>query len=448
MRAAGLAIVIALALSAAASAEVVAPGVRDGMLAVAPNGTPLVAYLRGSSLQIATRVAPGRWRTTRAQAVAAGSTLVGFAAGPAGPVALVRDGDERMLALIRRRAGSWRATQLVARAPAGTTLGWPGLTLDRRGLPLVSYTRWQRSTHRSALVLARLDVRGRLRSEQITSEGFPKSHVAPPAAPVLVAGRVHVIETYGFEGSVGTIDWTRRKRTWEGQFIDAGIGDFPVGPLFAAAGRRGTVYAAWSHALLGISALPVSLAVRGRSINSDVLLERAVTTGLAITSAGPEVAANEWVSADELGLAGDGTAWAGELVGHGRTIELDGWLADVAAARSGGRDLLLARPGGGLAWFRSPRPPLVRVSIAATAGSGSAVVVSGRVRGAARGGKVTVYRERLGPSRQAVGTATLAADGSFSLVDHPPLRPLLYRAVYIAPSTGIPYGALLRDPVR
>jgi hypothetical protein len=47
-----------------------------------------------------------------------------------------------------------------------------------------------------------------------------------------------------------------------------------------------------------------------------------------------------------------------------------------------------------------------------------------------------------------VGTATLTGDGSFSLVDHPPLRPLLYRAVYIAPSTGIPYGALLREPVR
>src|ERR671937_2697137 len=105
MRAAGLAIVIALALSAAASAEVVAPGVRDGMLAVAPNGTPLVAYLRGSSLQIATRVAPGRWRTTRAQAVAAGSTLVGFAAGPAGAGAPVRGRDQRVLGLLPPPAG-------------------------------------------------------------------------------------------------------------------------------------------------------------------------------------------------------------------------------------------------------------------------------------------------------------------------------------------------------
>src|SRR5205823_7276712 len=127
--------------------------------------------------------------------------------------------------------------------------------------------------------------------------------------------------------------------------------------------------------------------------------------------------------------------------------ELDGWLADLAAAPHGARDLLLSRPGGGLSWFRSPRPPVVRVSVGAAAGAGGAVVVNGRVRGAGRG-KVTVYRERLASSRQMVGTATLARDGSFSLVDHPPLRPLLYRAVYTAPSTGIPYAALLRDPVR
>jgi hypothetical protein len=193
--------------------------------------------------------------------------------------------------------------------------------------------------------------------------------------------------------------------------------------------------------------MPVALATRGRSISSDFLLDRGVTTGLAATAAGPEVTANEWIDAGELGIPGDGTAWAGELAGHGRTIELDGWLADLAAVPGGARDLLLSRPGGGLSWFRSPRPPVIRVSVSAAAGAGGAVVVSGRVRGAGRG-KVAVYRERLGASRQVVGTATLAGDGSFSLVDHPPVRPLIYRAVYTAPSTGIPYAALLREPVR
>jgi hypothetical protein len=447
MKRAGLAIFLALALATGASAEVVAPGIQDGMLAVTPNGTPLVAYVRGTSLMMAVRKSPGRWHAIRVRKVAIGSTIVAFAAGAAGPVAVVRGADERTLVLVRRPAQVWGAIPLVGSLPAATAIGWPGLTLDRRGLPVVSYTRWHRPSHRSALILARVDARGRVRSEHVTSEGFPKSHVAPPAAPVLVGGRVHVIETYGFDGAVGTIDWSRSKHTWEGQFLDAGVGDFPVGPLFAAVSPRGAVYAAWSQALLGTGEMPVALATRGRSISSDFILDRGVTTGLAATAAGPEVAANEWIDADELGVPGDGTAWAGELAGHGRTIELDGWLADVATAPRGARDLLLSRPGGGLSWFRSPRPPMIRVSLGAAAGSGGAVVVSGRVRGAGRG-KVAVFRERLGSSRQMVGAATLAADGSFSLVDHPPLRPLLYRAVYTAPSTGIPYAALLRDPVR
>src|SRR5919201_688841 len=256
MKSVGLTVIIALSLAGGASAEVVARGVHDGMVAVAPGGTPLVAYMRGTSLDRATR-AGGRWHTARVCRVAPGSTLVAFAAGAAGAFALVRDTDERTLLLLQRRAGAWRGTQLVGRLPVGTTIGWPGLTLDRRGLPVVAYTRWRRSTHRSALILARVDS-GRVRTERITAEGFPKSHVAPPAAPVVVRGRVHVIETYGFDGAVGTIDWTRQKRTWEGQFIDAGIGDFPVGPMFAATGRHGTVYAAWSQVLFAISGMPVS----------------------------------------------------------------------------------------------------------------------------------------------------------------------------------------------
>lgn len=446
MRSAGLAVFVALALAAGASGEVVAPRIQDGMLAVMPNGTPLVAYVRGTSLLVATRASRGHWRTTRARRIAAGSSLVAFAAGAAGPVALIEGAGERTLVLVRRSSRGWSAIPLVGRLPAGVGLGWPGLVLDRRGLPAVAYTRWQRPTHRSALLLARVDARGRVHSEHVTAEGFPKSHVAPPAAPVLVRGRMHVIESYGFEGAVGTIDWSRTKGTWEGQFIDAGVGDFPVGPLLAAVGPRGTVYAAWSQALLGTGEMPVALAVRGRAISSDFILDRAVTTGLAATAAGPEVTANEWIAAGELGLPGNATAWAGELAGHGRTVELDGWIADLAAAPTGARDLLLARPGG-LSWFRSARPPVIRMSIGAASGAGGAVVVSGRVHGATRG-KVTVYRERPGVARQVVGAAALAADGSFSLVDRPPLRPLLYRAVYTAAATGIPYAALLREPVR
>jgi hypothetical protein len=443
MRSVGLAIFVALALAAGASAEVVAPGVQDGMLAVGPSGTPFVGYVRGSSLMVASRASSGRWHTDRARSIAPGSTLVDLAAGVKGPVALVQGANDRTLVLVRRSSRGWRATRLARQLPPGLSLGWPGLVLDRRGLPAVAYTRWNPLTRRSGLMLVHLDPRGRVRSEHVTALGFPQSDVAPPARPVIVGGKMHVIETYGYGGLVGTIDWYRRNHTWEGLFLDAVRAEFPVGPLFAAVGPRGTLYAAWSESLIGD--LPVSLAVRGREVRADFILDRALTTGLAATPAGPEVAANEWVASEELGLPGEAQVWAGQLVGHRRTIGLDGWIAGLSAGPGGSRELLLGRAGG-LSWFRSPRPPTIQVSIAAAENADGSVALSGRVRGAARG-RVTVYRERPGAARQAVGTAALGADGSFSLADRPPLRPLLYRAVYTAPATGIPYAALLREPV-
>jgi hypothetical protein len=64
-----------------------------------------------------------------------------------------------------------------------------------------------------------------------------------------------------------------------------------------------------------------------------------------------------------------------------------------------------------------------------------------------RSGKVRLYRER--PSEKRVPVATLElSGGAYSFVDDaPPVRPTLYRAVYTDPRTGIPYAALLRDPV-
>src|SRR4029453_10916389 len=240
------------------------------------------------------------------------------------------------------------------------------------GLPVVAYTRWRQSTHDSVLVLARVDRQNRVTVRNVTSGGFPKSFVAPPAAPLLVGGRVHVVESYGLDGAVGAIEGNPRKHAWAGQYIDGGIGDYPVGPLFAAAGAGGTVYAAWTEAMLGTGDLPGTLAVPGRSIQSNFVLNRALTTSLALTRAGPEVAANEWIRSDEMGLSGNGVSWAGSVVGHGRRIELDGWLADLAAAPRGARDLLLAGPAG-LSWFRSARPPQGGGSLDSTAtGAGSA----------------------------------------------------------------------------
>ena len=441
MRSAGLVFAAALALAGGASAQVVAPNVQDGELAVAPDGTPFVAYLRGSTLRIASRAANGRWQTRQAGPVATGGSLVAFAAGESGPMAVLLGPDERSLVLVQGR----RRMQLATALPAGVTLGWPGLALNARGLPVIAYTRWRHATHESTLVLARVDRRGRLSRQNVTSGGFPKSFVAPPAAPVFVGGRVHVIESYGLDGAVGTIEWHPHGHGWAGQYVDAGNGDYPVGPLLAATGPHGTVYAAWTQVLLGPRALPVTLAVHGRSIQSDFVLDRALTTGLAATAAGPEVAADEWVAAGEMGLPGSAVAWAGTIFGHGRTVEVDGWLADLAAAPRGARDLLLAGPAG-LSWFRAPKPPQVRLSLDASATGTGAVLVSGRVRGGA-GGSVTVYRERPGSPRESAGSVRLTADGSFSLVDRPQARPLLYRVVYVDAATGIPYAALLREPV-
>jgi len=152
------------------------------------------------------------------------------------------------------------------------------------------------------------------------------------------------------------------------------------------------------------------------------------------------VAANEWVGADELGLQGNGSIWAGTVISRRSEVQLDGWIGGLAVAPKGGRDLLLER-GGDLDWFRSPRKLSTRVSIAAVPGE-SSVFVDGRVEGASNR-KVTIYRERPGTPRELVGTAQLS-DGSFSFVDRTTSRPLLYRAVYTEVGTAIPFAALSR----
>jgi hypothetical protein len=436
----------ALFLTEGASGEVVARGVQDGMLATTRAGRPVVAYVRGTSLAVAARTGAHRWRTTRAAAVPRGSTVVALGSGAAGTVALVQNADDRRLVLVRQAGPGWAVTELAGGLPAGTTLGPPGLALDPHGLAAVAYTRWRVDTHKSSLVLLRFDRSGRVRAQQITSQGFPKSHVAPPAAPVFTRGALHVIESYGYDGAVGTIEWgPKRRRGWSGQFLDSGIGDFPVGPLLTAIGPAGTVYAAWTEALLGTGEYPVLLAANGRTIESDVLLDRALTTGLIAPASGVVVAANEWVTAAALGLENGGVTWAGTVASRGRKTELDGWLAGLASRRGGSRDLLLAGPGG-LSWFNAPATPVVRVRLAATGNDDGSVSLSGRVQGYA-GGRVAIYRERPGSARAVAGAVTPARDGSFAFTDRRPLRPLLYRAVWVQPKSGVPYAALLRTPV-
>src|SRR5438067_853401 len=307
VRAAPRAFWLALIAAASAPAEIVAHGVRDGMLSLGPGGAPYVAYVKGQSLLIAERSARGRWSVAKADAVSKGTQLMAFEVGATGPVALTLSADDRRLVLVRRQLVGWQRIRIEGRLPARTLLGWPGLALDRRGHPFIGYTRWRFPSYNTRLTLATVNAAGRVRKEQITAEGFPKSYAPPPAKPVLIGGHVHVIESYGFRGVVGTLEWLRRKHTWIGNGLDAGIGDFPIGAVF----------------------------------------------------------------------------------------------------------------GG--------------------------VASTGEVAGAIRG-RVAVYRERPGEARALVARATLSG-GAFSLVDHPATRPLVYRAVYTDPATGIPYAALLRDPV-
>jgi hypothetical protein len=344
--------------------------------------------------------------------------------------------------LLRRGLLGWQTIRVVGHLPAGTTLGWPGLALDRRGSPVVAYVRWTPSTFASGLVLARVNDRGRVRAQRITVGGFPPAYLPPAAEPLLVGSRVHVVESFGWRGSVGTYEWYPQRKTWVGLGLDVSRGDWPLGPVLAARARNGLVYAAWTESMLGFGFVPVTLAVHrvgSIEVHSEFVLDRGLTTALALPPSGPEIAANEWVDDFDLGLEGDRDVWAGVVRGADR-VELGGWIAGLAAPQAGGRDVLLALPQG-LSWFHSRRPLKTHVTIDASGGP-SGVTVSGTVDGISSG-SVRIYRELPGSPPEPLGTAQLR-EGWYAFVDRSPVEPLVYRAVYTDPQSGIPYAALLR----
>src|SRR5512142_1108900 len=156
LRSAALVAAIALVAAGGASAETVARGTSFGQLAVDAKGTPFVAYVFGSTLVVASRTAPNRWVRTDAASVPTGSSVMAFAIGAQGPVLLVGSADSRKIFLVRRRSVGWQ-TVVVASVAARYRLGWPGLALDSRGLPVVSYSRWDGPTLKSRLLLDRID---------------------------------------------------------------------------------------------------------------------------------------------------------------------------------------------------------------------------------------------------------------------------------------------------
>ena len=443
LRSAALVVAIALVTAGGASAETVARGTGFGILALDAHGTPSVAYVHGRALVVATRTKPNQWARAEAASVPTGSSVMAFTIGPHGPVVLAGSADSRRIYLVRRRSIGWQ-TVVIASVTPKYRLGWPGLVLDRHGLPVVSYTRWDVPTLKSRLLLDRIDAKGRVQTRRITLEGFPKSYIPPPSTPVLFGDKAHVIESYGYKGVVGTIEWYPDRKTWTGLGLDAGLGDWPLGPVLAGV-RHGVLHAAWTESLLtmDLTAAPVALASRRHFASTSYVLDRALATALALPATGPEVAANQWVGSSDLGLEGDEDVWAGTVIRGATHIEVDGWIAGLAAAPKGGRDLLL---GGvdGLRWFRVPHALTTSVSIQAS-DDRTTVSLSGRVHGATTG-SVTIYRERPGEARTAVGRAALSG-GAFAFTDVPPARPLTYRAVYTDPQTGVPYAALLRNPI-
>ena len=301
LRSAALVAAIALVAAGGASAETVARGSGFGLLALDARGTPSVAYVHGDALVVATRTKANQWARAEAASVPTGSSVMAFSIGAQGPVLLVGSADERKIFLVRRRSVGWQ-TVLVAGVAARYRLGWPGLALDPKGLPVVSYTRWDGPTLKSRLLLDRIDQKGRIQTHRITLEGFPKSYIPPPATPVLFGDKAHVIESYGYKGVVGTIEWYPDKKTWTGLGLDAGLGDWPLGPVLAGV-RHGVLHAAWTESLLtmDLTAAPVALASRRHFASTSYVLDRALATALALPSTGPEVAANQWVSSSDLG---------------------------------------------------------------------------------------------------------------------------------------------------
>lgn len=431
-----IALGIAFTTAGTAAAEIVARDASDALLALGPKGTPYVAYVSDTRVVVTSRAAAGKWRPATAAQTTTGATVKAFKVGAAGPVVLVQSADDRTLVLVRRKGSGWQTIR-IASVPETVALGWPGLALDAKGLPVVAYARWNSLNLNTQLQLVRVDAKGRLSAQAVTRNGFPQSTVPPSATPVLVGGRAHVVESYGFETVTGTFEWYPDGKTWTGLGLDVSRGEFPIGPMLAGL-LQGRLYAAWSMSMAGYGAMPVTLVERVSNANSQFVLDRALTTALALPSSGPEVAANQWVGADELGLEGDDVVWAATVVSGDEAVGLDGWIGGLAAAPKGARDVLLER-NGNLEWFRSAGALSTRVDVRAFGGT-NGVNVSGDVSGAS-GGQVAVYRESPDGTRDLAGTAQLSG-GSFSFTDATSTHPLLYRAVYTQPGTGIPFAAL------
>lgn len=429
-------LLVPLWLAATGRADLVpgSAGAADSLLATAPDGSPRVAYVAADGgVVVAARDATGVWATQRPPLPPlAAPAIVGLAQAPAGLVVLVEAANGSRLVLAEQHGAAW-TVRTVASRPAHGSLGFGALALDRSGRPLVAYATLL-SSRKTALRLVHEDARGRLLGEAVTRDGFPESVDLPTVAPVVLAdGSVRVVEAY----SGAVIEWARTKsrKSWTGQFLFANSLAEPAGTLHAVADPAGGAWSAWTELFPTFAESQVILGENRDGQRTTVLDRHAFVVGLAETATGPEAAADDYVS-----LPGGRTVYAGLVVdAAGNALELAGNLEGYAVEPSGARQYLLL-DGAGVEWFRSPTAPTASVSLSASA-DGAAFVLTGRVAGAS-GGAVEVDRETQSGT-QLVATVPLAADGTFSLADTPPVRPLTYRAVY-RDANGVPLAALVR----
>jgi hypothetical protein len=432
----GVVLLSALLLPSLAHAELLpgSAGATDSLLVVGADGSPHVAFVAADgSVVLAVRSADGSWAEQTLPAVTGSPALVGLELGPAGAVLLLEATDGSRLSLAEQRPSGWQV-RTVATAPRNGALGFGGLAIGQDGRPLIAYA-YLLQTQKSFLRLVHEDASGRLIGEAVTRKGFPPSTELPTVTPVVMpSGAVRVVEAY----SGATIEWSRTKnhKDWIGQFLYTNSLAVPGGVVRAFADPAGGTWSSWTELFPDYDESQLVLTQNLNGQHTTILNNHAFLVGLALTATGPEVAADDYVD-----LEGARTVYAGLVLDtRGGTVELDGNLEGYAVDSAGARHYLLL-DAAGVEWYRSPTPPVASVQLSAAV-SGAAFMLSGRVTGVS-GGSVEIWRETQAGA-ELLTTLPLAPDGTFSLTDTPPQRPLTYRAVY-SDANGLPLSSLVRS---
>ena len=269
-------------------------GSQDASLAVAPDGSPRVAFVAADgSLQLAGRTPDGVWSAQALAGLPGPNVLVvGLEVAPGGStVLLAEDAGGHWLALAEQdAAGAWRV-RTVAAAPKGGLLGFGGLALDAFGRPWIAYAT-EVASKKTWLRLVHEDATGRLAGEAVTRKGFPSSDVLPSAAPVVLpSGAVRVVETY----ASATIEWarTRDHTDWIGQFVYASVLGFPSGVVRAAAAGTGGVWSAWTELFPSFAESELVLTLHLNGERTTILHTHAFLVSLVLDASGPTVAGND-----------------------------------------------------------------------------------------------------------------------------------------------------------